>query len=61
MAGYLISQRLSDLVILDIRDFTTMWEQLDMISHIFMAKTKYAMTDLHQSFLDIKCPRGGDI
>ena len=32
-----------------------------MISHIFTAKTEYAMTDLHQFFLDMKCLRGGDI
>ena len=61
MAGYLISQCLPDLVILDIGDFTTMQEQWDTISCIFMAKTEYAMTDLHQSFLDMKCPRGGNI
>jgi hypothetical protein len=61
MASYLMSQYLPNLVILDIRDFTTTWEQWDAISSIFTAKTEYAITDLHQSFLDIKCPRGGDI
>jgi hypothetical protein len=60
-AGYLISQRLPNSVILDIGDFTTIWEQWDAISCIFMAKTKYAMTDLHQSFLDMKCLRGGNV
>jgi hypothetical protein len=61
MAGYLMSQHLPDSVILDIRDFTTMQEQWDAICSIFTTKTEYAMTDLHQSFLDMKCPRGGDI
>jgi hypothetical protein len=61
MASYLISQCLPDSVILDIRDFTTMQEQWDAISCIFTAKTDYALTDLHQSFLDMKCPRGGDV
>jgi hypothetical protein len=61
MAGYLMSQCLSDSVILDIRDFTTMWEQWDIISCIFTAKTKYAMTELHQFFLDMKCLRGGNV
>jgi hypothetical protein len=60
-AGYLISQCLSNSVILDIRDFTTIWEQWDVISSIFTAKTKYAMTNLYQFFLDMKCPRGGNI
>ena len=60
-AGYLMSQRLPDSVILDIGDFTTTREQWDAISSIFTAKTEYAMTDLHQSFLDMKCPRGGDV
>jgi hypothetical protein len=61
MASYLISQHLPDSVILDIGDFTTMWEQWDAICSIFMTKTEYAMTDLHQSFLDMKCLRGGDV
>jgi hypothetical protein len=61
MAGYLMSQHLPDSVILDIGNFTTMQEQWDVISSIFTAKTKYAMTDLHQSFLDMKCPRRGDV
>ena len=60
-AGYLMSQRLPDLVILDIGDFTTTREQWDVICSIFTAKTEYAMTDLHQSFLDMKCPRGGNV
>src|SRR5437899_12751169 len=61
MASYLMSQCLPNLVILDIRDFTTTQGQWDVIFSIFMTKTEYAMTDLHQSFLDMKCPRGGDI
>jgi hypothetical protein len=56
-----MSQRLPDLVILDIGDFTTTQKQWDAIYSIFMTKTEYAMTDLHQSFLDMKCPRGGDV
>jgi hypothetical protein len=61
MAGYLMSQHLPNSVILDIGDFTTMQEQWDTISCIFTAKTNYALTDLHQSFLDMKCLRGGDV
>src|SRR5947209_6530910 len=61
MAGCLMSQCLPNSVILDIGDFTTTWEQWDVISSIFTAKTKYAITDLYQSFLDMKCLRGGDV
>jgi hypothetical protein len=32
-----------------------------MIKWKFMAKSEYAKADLYQSFLDMKCPKGGDI
>jgi hypothetical protein len=32
-----------------------------MIKKKFMAKSEYAKANLYQSFLDMKCPKGGDI
>jgi hypothetical protein len=32
-----------------------------MIKKKFIAKSEYAKADLYQSFLDMKCPKGGDI
>jgi hypothetical protein len=32
-----------------------------MIKKKFTAKSEYAKADLYQSFLDMKCPKGGDI
>jgi len=61
IAGYLMSQRLPDEIILDIEEFATTEEQWDAISAIFTAKTDFMQTDLHQSFMDMKCPKGGNI
>jgi len=61
VAGYLMSQRLPDEIILDIEEYTTTQEQWDALSGIFTAKTDFMQMDLHQSFMDMKCPRGGDI
>jgi len=61
VAGYLISQCLPDEIILDIEEFATTEEQWDAISTIFTAKTNFLQMDLHQSFMDMKCLKGGDI
>jgi len=61
IAGYLMTQHLPDKIILDIEKLASTEEQWDAISSIFTAKTDFMQTDLHQSFMDMKCPKGGDI
>jgi len=61
VAGYLMSQRLPDEIILDIEEFATTKEQWDAISTIFTVKTNFMQTDLHQSFMDMKCLKGGNV
>jgi len=61
VAGYLMSQRLPDAIIMDIEKHKTTQEQWEALCCIFSAKTDFMQTDLHQSFIDMKCPKGGDI
>jgi len=61
VAGYLISQCLPDKISLDIEKYTTTQEQWDALSSIFTTKTDFMQMDLHQSFMDMKCPKGGNI
>jgi len=61
VAGYLMSQRLPDEIIMDIEQHSTTQEQWEALCSTFTAKTDFMQTDLHQSFMDMKCPKGGDI
>jgi len=61
VAGYLMSQRLPDEIIMDIKQHSTTQEQWEALCSTFTAKTDFMQTDLHQSFMDMKCPKGGDI
>jgi hypothetical protein len=46
---------------LDIKYLPTTKEQWDIISCTFTAKSDYAKINLYQAFMDMKCPKGGDI
>jgi len=61
IAGYLMSQHLLDEITLDIEKYTTTQKQWDALSGIFTMKTDFMQMDLHQSFMDMKCPKGGNI
>ena len=58
---YLLDQRLHEKTTLDIEVCATTKDRWDMIKRKFTAKSKYAKADLYQSFLDMKCPKGGNI
>jgi len=61
IAAYLLSLRLPDDIAMDIELLPTAKEQWDAVCGTFTPKSEYAKMDLHQSFLDMKCPKGGDV
>ena len=61
IAGYLMSQCLPNKIIMDIKQHSTTQEQWEALCSTFTAKTDFMQMDLHQSFMDMKCPKGGDI
>ena len=61
ITAYLLSQRIPDDISNEIEALTTSKEQWDAVCGKFKPKSEYAKTDLHQSFLDMKCPKGGDV
>ena len=61
IAEYLLDQCLHKKTALDIEACATTKDRWDMIKRKFMAKSEYAKANLYQSFLDMKCLKGGDI
>jgi hypothetical protein len=61
IAQCLLSQHLPDELAMDMEKYPTVKQQWDVISVLFVAKSKYAKTDLHQAFLNMHCPKGSDI
>jgi hypothetical protein len=61
IAAYLLSQRLPNNIAMKVGHLSTAKEQWDAVSHTFTEKSEYAKTDLHQSFLNMKCDKGGDV
>jgi len=61
IAQCLLSQRLPDELAMDMEKYPTVKEQWDVISVLFAVKSKYAKTDLRQAFLNMHCPKGGDV
>ena len=61
IASYLLSERLPSDINLDIEYLPTTKEQWDVISRTFTAKSDYAKTNLYQTFMEMKCPKGGDV
>jgi len=61
IAQCLLSQRLPDELAMDMEKYPTVKEQWDVISVLFAAKSEYAKTDLCQAFLNMRCPKGGDV
>ena len=46
---------------MDMEKYPTVKDQWDVISVLFAAKSEYTKTNLHQAFLNMRCPKGGDI
>jgi len=61
IAQCLLSQRLPDELAMDMEKYPTVKEQWDVISALFAAKSEYAKTDLRQAFLNMRCPKGGNV
>jgi hypothetical protein len=61
VASYLLSQRLPDTTVMRLSTCSTTKERWDMVTLEYQAKSAYAQADLHQSFLEMRCARGGDV
>ncbi len=61
VASYLLSQHLPDTTIMHLSNCLTAQDRWNMATKEYQAKSAYAQADLHQSFLDMRCTKGGDI
>ena len=46
---------------LEVRCYKTAKEQWDIVKLEFMAKSAYTRNALYWSFMEMRCPKGGDI
>ncbi|KAF8489659.1 hypothetical protein F5888DRAFT_1870139 [Russula emetica] len=60
VASYLLSQRLPDSAVMRLSSCSSAQEQWEMVTKEYQAKSAYAQADLHQSFLEMHCAKGGD-
>jgi len=61
VASYLLSQRLPDTTVMRLSNCLTAQEWWETVTKEYQAKSAYAKVDLHQSFLDMHCTKGGDV
>ena len=61
IAQCLLGQRLPDEISMDMEAYPTVKEQWDALTLIAMPKSAHARAHMHQSFLDMRCPKGGDV
>jgi transposase InsO family protein len=61
VARYLLSQRLPDSTLLGLNSCTSATMCWNRVSDEYTAKSVYAQNDLEQAFLDMRCPKGGDV
>jgi len=57
----LLCQRLPDKISMDMDEYPTVKEQWDALTLLATPRTAHARANMHQSFLDMRCPKGGDI
>ena len=57
--SYLLSQHLPDANIMCMVSCASAQDQWELVTKEFQAKSKYMQANLHQSFLDMHCIRGG--
>src|SRR5260370_13611568 len=60
VASYLLSQRLPDITVMHLTSCLTVHDQCEMVTKEYQAKSAYTQADLHQSFLEMHCAKGGD-
>ena len=61
MASYLLSQCLPDTTVMCMATCVSTQDCWELVTKEFQAKSKYAQANLHQSFLDMHCAKGGDV
>ena len=58
----LLGKQLPDEVSMDMDDQYSMAKaQWDALIELAAPKTMHALANMHQSFLDMRCPKGGDV
>jgi hypothetical protein len=61
VARYFLSQRLPDETAMEVSTYQTAKERWDAVMQEYTAKSAYAKNDLEQAFLEMRCPKGGDV
>jgi len=61
IARNLLNKRLPDATMLEVRQYKTAKERWHIVTQEFMVKSAYARNALHRSFVDMRCPKGGDV
>jgi hypothetical protein len=61
VAHYLLTQQIPDLTAMEASQYNTAKEQWNMVKQEYTVKSKYAKNDLKQAFLEMQCPKGGDV
>ena len=57
----LLNKWLPDATMLEVRQYKTAKERWHVVTQEFTAKSAYARNTLHRSFVDMQCPKGGDV
>src|ERR1700730_18507616 len=61
IASFLLAQRLPDTTAMHLEQFPTAQARWSILSQEYTAKSAYAQNDLEDAFLEMRCPRGGDV
>jgi len=61
IARYLLSQRLPDSAVLSFSSCSSVQICWKLVTEEYRAKSAFAQSALEQVFLDMRCPKGGDI
>jgi hypothetical protein len=61
VASYLLSQRLPDTTMIRLAVLPTTHARWNRVTEEYTAKSVYAQNDLEQTFLEMHCPKGGDV
>jgi len=61
IAPCLLCQQLPNEISMDMDEYPTVKEQWDALTLLATPKTVHAQANMHQSFLNMQCPKGGDI
>jgi len=61
IARNLLNKRLPDVTMLEVRQYKTAKEWWHVVTQEFMVKSAYARNALHRSFVDMRCPKGGNV